>query len=88
MERDTAKLWRLARALNDEGTKGQKITLEEDAITLTERKLQMRLQEHTQRKVTPTSQDNVYRKSDRKTKQELLIGTRTRTVTTMIWTTQ
>nr|KAG5700821.1 hypothetical protein BaRGS_024207 [Batillaria attramentaria] len=35
MERETTKLWRLTRALNDEGTKGQKITLEEDGKTLT-----------------------------------------------------
>ncbi|PVD19087.1 hypothetical protein C0Q70_21646 [Pomacea canaliculata] len=37
MERDTTKLWRLTKALNDEGNKGQKITLEEDGQTLTDK---------------------------------------------------
>ena len=35
MEKDSRKLWNLTKALNDEGTKGQKITLEEDGRTLT-----------------------------------------------------
>ena len=35
LERDTTKLWKLTKALNDEGTRGQKITLEEDGKTLT-----------------------------------------------------
>ena len=35
LEKDTTKLWKLTRALNDEGTKGQKITLEEEGKTLT-----------------------------------------------------
>ena len=35
MERDTTKLWRLTRALNDEGNREQKITLEKDGKTLT-----------------------------------------------------
>ena len=30
MEKDTTKLWNLAKALNDEGSKGQKITLEDE----------------------------------------------------------
>ena len=30
MEKDTTKLWKLTQALNDEGNKGQKITLEEE----------------------------------------------------------
>ena len=34
MEKDTRKLWNLTKALNDEGTKGQKITLEEDGRIL------------------------------------------------------
>ena len=34
MERDTTKMWRLTRALNDEGYAGQKITLEENGKTL------------------------------------------------------
>lgn len=38
MEKDTTKLWKLTRALNDEGTKGQKITLEEEGKTLTGRR--------------------------------------------------
>ena len=38
LERDTTKLWRLTKALNDEGTKGQKITLDEDGTTLTGKK--------------------------------------------------
>ena len=37
MEKDTKKLWNLTKALNDEGTKGQKITLEEDGRTLSGR---------------------------------------------------
>ncbi|KAK7113996.1 hypothetical protein V1264_000134 [Littorina saxatilis] len=35
MEKDTTKLWKLTRALNEEGNKGQKITLEEEGRTLT-----------------------------------------------------
>ena len=35
LEKDTTKLWRLAKALNDEGNREQKITLEEDGKTLT-----------------------------------------------------
>nr|KAG5689418.1 hypothetical protein BaRGS_017936 [Batillaria attramentaria] len=35
MERDTTKLWRLTRALNDEGIREQKITLEKDGKNLT-----------------------------------------------------
>lgn len=35
MERDTTKLWRLTRALNDEGNREQKITLEKDGKILT-----------------------------------------------------
>ena len=38
MEKDTTKLWKLTQALNDEGTKGQKITLEEEGKTLTGRR--------------------------------------------------
>ena len=34
MEKDTKKLWNLTKALNDEGTKRQKITLEDDGRTL------------------------------------------------------
>ena len=35
MEKDTTKLWRLTRALNDEGIREQKITLDEGRETLT-----------------------------------------------------
>ena len=35
LEKDTTKLWRLTQALNDERSKGQKITLEEEGKTLT-----------------------------------------------------
>ena len=35
MEKDTTKLWKLTRALNDEGNNGHKITLEEEGETLT-----------------------------------------------------
>jgi ribonuclease HI len=38
MERDTTKLWKLTKALNEEGAKGQKITLVEDGETLTGKK--------------------------------------------------
>jgi len=37
MEKDTTKLWKLTKALNDENTKGQKITLEDQGNTLTGR---------------------------------------------------
>ena len=35
MEKETSKLWKLTRALNDEGNKGHKVTLEEEGKTLT-----------------------------------------------------
>ena len=35
MEKNTTKLWKLTRALNDEGTKGHKVTLEEEGKTMT-----------------------------------------------------
>ena len=35
MEKDTTKLWKLTRALNEEGSRGQKITIEEDGEILT-----------------------------------------------------
>ncbi|VDI60877.1 Hypothetical predicted protein [Mytilus galloprovincialis] len=35
MEKDTTKLWNLKKALNDEGSKGQKITLEDEGKTIT-----------------------------------------------------
>ena len=35
MEKDTKKLWNLTKALNDEGSKGNKITLEDEGITIT-----------------------------------------------------
>lgn len=35
MEKDTTKLWNLTKALNDEGSKGQKITLEDEGKTIT-----------------------------------------------------
>ena len=35
MERDTTRLWRLTKALNDEGTQGQKTTLDEEGRTMT-----------------------------------------------------
>ena len=35
MEKDTTKLWNLTKALNDEGSKGQKITLEDQGRTIT-----------------------------------------------------
>ena len=35
MEKDTTKLWKLTKALNDEGSKGQKITLEQEGKNLT-----------------------------------------------------
>lgn len=37
MEKDTTKLWRLTKALNEESTKGHKITLEDEENTLTGR---------------------------------------------------
>ena len=37
MEKDTTKLWKLTKALNDEGTWEQKITIEEDGRTMTGR---------------------------------------------------
>ena len=37
MEKDTTKLWRLTKALNDESTKGQKITLEDGGNIITGR---------------------------------------------------
>ncbi|CAG2244728.1 unnamed protein product [Mytilus edulis] len=44
MEKDTTKLWNLTKALNDEGSKGQKITLEVKGKKLQEKLLQMHLQ--------------------------------------------
>ena len=38
MERDTTKLWKLTRALNDEGNKDQKVTIEEEGNTMTGKK--------------------------------------------------
>ena len=35
MEKDTTKLWNLTKALNDEGSKGQNITLEDEGRTIT-----------------------------------------------------
>ena len=35
MEKDSTKLWRLTRALNDEGHSDQRITLEQDGKMLT-----------------------------------------------------
>jgi hypothetical protein len=35
MEKDTTKLWNLTKTLNDEGSKSQKITLEDQGRTIT-----------------------------------------------------
>ena len=35
IEKDTTKLWNLTKALNDEESKGQKITLEDEGKTIT-----------------------------------------------------
>ena len=37
MEKNTKKLWNLTKALNDEGNKSEKITLEVDGETTTEK---------------------------------------------------
>ena len=67
MEKDTPKLWRITQALNDERTKGQKTTLEEDGKTLTgKRAANTFAQNYAKESDIPTSHDIYIKKFGRR----------------------